>query len=107
MEISPEDRLTEELENLKRLWQDHVLDNDDYVQAKSKLLRKHREGLLGAVGVDEREEKSAASTGEQMRAIACGDLTQDVCASGMIAADHVIEAMRGGAAAQQQAQGCV
>ena len=94
----------QKLEELARLHAEGVLDEADYQASKARVMQHEKEVLLGETGVEERLAGKAQAT--SLAAITCGDLAQDVCASGMLAVDHILDVMRSGASAEQAAQGC-
>uniref|UniRef100_A0A7S3C1E3 Uncharacterized protein n=1 Tax=Haptolina ericina TaxID=156174 RepID=A0A7S3C1E3_9EUKA len=93
---------TRELENLTKLKVDGVLDEGEYALAKQRVMDGQRRAALEAAGWVFQERPVA----QPVQAIGYTDLTQEICASGMLAVDRVLDTMRGGAGADQQAQGC-
>ena len=100
-----------DLESLTKLMNDGVLDQQDYNLAKRRILEAQRDKLLEEAGVSEQDRSgwtwsSSQDAPTKLEAIEYKDLTQQVCASGMLAADHVIEVLKDGAMPMQAAQGC-
>eukprot|EP00966_Prymnesium_polylepis_P096580 2237604-Prymnesium_polylepis.1 len=104
-----------DLESLTALHAEGVLDEQEYAEAKARLLAAQRDKLLEEAGVPELERSQWTWSNDgnrdvaiKLAAIQYVDLAQEVCASGMLALDHVVETMGAVSttAATQQAQGC-
>ncbi|KAL1510568.1 hypothetical protein AB1Y20_006869 [Prymnesium parvum] len=100
-----------DLQSLAALHAEGVLDDAEFSLARARVLRAQRDALLARAGVSEHERagwtwrSDGGST--PVRAIAYADLSQQVCASGALAAEGVLEALRHAAAsAEQLAEAC-
>lgn len=100
-----DDEILLQLSQLSQLRWDGVIDAEEFAEAKAKVLARQRTELLEKykIEIDAAADKSA---GGPKLAITCSDLVEDVVASGLLALGPVLDVMRNGAGAEQQAQGC-
>lgn len=106
-------RESNDLQSLAQLLKEGILDEQEYALAKARVLQAQRDALLAAAGVSEEERtgwkwsnSGVEAPTTKLAAIEYKDLAQEVCASGVLAAEHVLDVMRSGVGPEQLAQGC-